>query len=79
MMVLTEEQEVALMRANYEYLANAKHAIFELYMDIRDEFDGSDYMQGKKDGLRLALTLLGNTDLASFNRGGSQARGRDTL
>lgn len=27
---------------------------------VENEFDGSPYMQGKKDGLRIALTFLGD-------------------
>ncbi len=33
--------------------------LIELYCDFRDRFDGSEYQHGKKDGLRIALVLLG--------------------
>ncbi len=62
-------QDINLVKANLEFLQQAKQEIFELFEDVRNNFDGSDYQQGKKDGLRLALALLGNPKWASFNRG----------
>ena len=53
-----------------EFLSSAKNDIFDLFVAVRDGFDGSEYQQGKKDGLRTALALLGNDGLDSFNRGG---------
>lgn len=57
-----------------EFLAEGKDEIFELFVRIRDEFDGTDYMQGKKDGLRTALSLLGLPEMIAFNRGNGGAR-----
>ena len=59
-----------ITQANYEYLSHARDEIFELFCEIRDKFDGSEYMQGKKDGLRTALALLGMDGMQNFNRGG---------
>lgn len=52
-------------------------SIFELLVAVRDNFDGSDYQQGKKDGLRLALSLLEpGKNWANFNLGGASESGR---
>ena len=49
--------------------------LFEMIEDIQSEFDGSDYMQGKKDGIRLAYALITNDPVwIKFNRGESFAR-----
>ncbi len=58
-----------LIKANLEFLQQAKQEIFELFEEVREKFDGSEYQQGKKDGLRLALALLGNPEMTKFNRG----------
>jgi hypothetical protein len=63
-----------LYKANYEFLASAASEIFELFISTLDEFDGSEYQQGKKDGLRIALALLGNPHWGTFNRGKDNAR-----
>jgi hypothetical protein len=66
-----------LDNASSEYLSNGKQEIFELFEKIRESFDGSEYQQGKKDGLRLALALLGNPGLEQFNQDGKAAREKD--
>lgn len=70
----TEEQIINIKLAQLEYLSNAKDEIFELFQRIREEFDDTEYMQGKKDGLRTALALLGMPEMLKFNRGGGMAR-----
>ena len=65
-----------LLKANYEFLSKGRYEVLELFMDVRDAFDGSEYQQGKKDGLRLTMALLGSPGMASFNRGGGNARKR---
>ena len=70
-------EQVATLRlhcASYDFLSNAKDEIWELLIAVRDSFDGSEYQQGKKDGLRSALAILGTPEMASFNRGGGMAR-----
>ena len=57
-------------------LQDAKFEILEVFQAVRDAFDGSEYMQGKKDGLRIALSLLGSPDHASLIRGNKNARVR---
>lgn len=54
------EQIAALARqsASHDFLSDAKGEIWELFVAVRDDFDGSEYQQGKKDGLRSALALL---------------------
>lgn len=48
-------------KANYLFLREAKEEIFEYLLEFTEtEFDGSPYTQGKKDGLRIALTILGD-------------------
>lgn len=74
MVQFTKEQELAMAIESLEYLSNAKDEIFELFQRVRDDFDGSEYMQGKKDGLRIALALLGIPEMLQFNRGGGMAR-----
>ena len=61
-------------KASLEYLQEGRDSIFELFDDVRESFDGSEYQQGKKDGLRIALALLGSVGMENFNRGGSMAR-----
>lgn len=64
---------------NEEFLSNAKFEIFELFVSVSDEFDGSEYQQGKKDGLRTALALLGNPEFIAYNRGNGGARNKRKL
>ena len=64
------EAKLAAAQLRGEFLSSAKNDIFDLFVAVRDGFDGSEYQQGKKDGLRTALALLGNDGLDSFNRGG---------
>ena len=33
--------------------------LIEIYIKVVDGFDGSEYQQGKKDGLRIAIAVLG--------------------
>lgn len=61
-------------KAGLEYLSDGKDKIFELLIEIRDNFDETEYMQGKKDGLRTALALLGTDHMLELNRGGAMAR-----
>jgi len=70
------EQVATLARqsASHDFLSDAKDEIWELFVAVRDDFDGSEYQQGKKDGLRSALAILGTPEMASFNRGGGMAR-----
>lgn len=63
-------------KAGLEYLSEGRNKIFEMFVEIADNFDGSEYQQGKKDGLRIALALLGKPEMADFNRGGRMARER---
>ena len=58
--VCLREQVAALARqsASHDFLSDAKDEIWELFVAVRDDFDGSEYQQGKKDGLRSALALL---------------------
>ena len=72
----TEEPLLGLDKASYAFLSTGKDEIFELFERIREDFDESEYQQGKKDGLRSALALLGNPVMESFNRGGRWARER---
>jgi hypothetical protein len=72
--MLTEEQKLRMEIASLKYLADAKDEIFELFASIREGFDGSEYQQGKKDGLRTALALLGMPEMLAFNRGNGGAR-----
>lgn len=61
-------------KAGLEYLSDGKDKIFELLCEVRDHFDETEYMQGKKDGLRTALALLGNIEMLCLNRGNAMAR-----
>lgn len=64
--------DAELVKANLDYLENAKFEVFRLFVEVRDRYDGSEYQQGKKDGLRIALALLGNPEFTEFNRGDSK-------
>lgn len=65
-----------LIRANYEFLSDGVDEIWEILIAITDDFDGSEYQQGKKDGLRIALSLLGKPEMIDLNRGHRNARDR---
>jgi len=71
---IPEAGDKSMMRANYEFLIEGKDQIWELLIQVGDDFDGSEYQQGKKDGLRTALALLGNVELRPLIRGGGMAR-----
>lgn len=62
------------METSLDYLSQAKHNLFETFLAVSDEFDGTDYMQGKKDGLRLAMAIMGDPEWLDFNRGNSRSR-----
>lgn len=54
-----------------ELLDRATTSIIETLESIKADFDGSEYQQGKKDGLRIALTFLtDNPRWAALNRPG---------
>lgn len=73
--VVAELDRLRLISENYDYLSDQAYEVMELFCSIRDEFDGSEYQQGKKDGLRLALALVsGNPTWKNLNRGGNEAR-----
>jgi hypothetical protein len=75
--LLVEEKKNFKLRcdaAGNEYLSNGKQEIWELLESVRESFDGDEYTQGKKDGLRSALALLGNPEMVDFNRGNRNAR-----
>lgn len=73
-MELTEIERLRMELSGMQYLSEGKDEIFELFIRIREDFDGTEYMQGKKDGLRTALALLGTPEMAAFNRGNGGAR-----
>ena len=70
----TNEKFINMELGNLDYLRNAKEEIWQLFVATLDEFDGTEYMQGKKDGLRIALALLGVDGLTDYNRGGKMSR-----
>lgn len=72
--VTNELNRLRLELAGTEYLSDGKFAIFELFVSVHETFDGSEYQQGKKDGLRTALALLGDVEMADFNRGQGKSR-----
>ena len=74
------EQVAALARqsASHDFLSDAKDEIWELFVAVRDDFDGSEYQQGKKDGLHSALALLGTPEMIAFNREGGMANAANT-
>ena len=74
MMEFTEVEMLRMRVASLESLSEGKQEIWELFERMRDEFDVSEYMQGKKDGLRIALALLGAPEMIAFNHGNGDAR-----
>lgn len=70
----TEVEMLRMRVASLEFLSDGKQEIWELLEKMREEFDESEYMQGKKDGIRAAIALLGTPEMAAFNRGGGAAR-----
>ncbi len=73
-MTLTPELQARMDKAALEYLTDAKFQIFEYYVAVVDDFDGSEYQQGKKDGLRIAMAMLGNPEHADLMRGRRNGR-----
>ena len=73
-MEFTEVEMLRMRVASLESLSEGKQEIWELFERMREEFDGSEYMQGKKDGLRIALALLGAPEMIAFNHGNGDAR-----
>ena len=73
-MEFTEVEMLRMRVASLESLSEGKQEIWELFEKVREDFDGSDYMQGKKDGLRIALALLGAPEMIAFNHGNGDAR-----
>lgn len=66
------KQELAQAKqraAGAEFLDNAADKIFELFLEVSENFDGSEYRQGQKDGLRQALSLLRDPSWGNLNRG----------
>jgi len=72
--VVKEINTLKLHIEGLKFLSEGRDDIFELFEKVREEFNGSEHMQGKKDGLRLALSFLGYPDMHNFNRGGSRAK-----
>ena len=62
-----ECEQLRLDRASLEFLQAGKQDIVELLLAVRERDDGTDYVQGKKDGLRSALALLGIPEMQSLN------------
>jgi len=60
--------------AGLRYLSDGADKIFEIFVELAGNFDGSEYQQGRKDGLRIALSLLRDPKWADFNRGKGGAR-----
>ena len=71
---MNKEQEIQMKLAQLEYIQEQIHSFFELFCDFVDEFDMSEYQQGKKDGMRIALSFISDPSWADLNRGGSMAR-----
>jgi hypothetical protein len=72
-----DEQEIKLKLAQYKHLQEQIEIFSELAFEFFDNFDGSEYQQGKKDGMRLALSFVtGDPSWAELNRGGRLARVR---
>ena len=72
--VTNELSRLRFLTASQAYLSEGKDAIFALFVKVHENFDGSEYQQGKKDGLRTALALLGDVEMADFNRGQGKSR-----
>lgn len=72
--VTNELNRLRLAADSQANLSEGKQAIFDLFVKLRDNFDGSEYQQGKKDGLRTALALLGVDGMEEFNKGQVKAR-----
>jgi hypothetical protein len=55
------------------YYEECSDKLMEMFLKVSNDFDGYDYSQGRKDGIRNALTIFGNTDWNRFNRDGGSA------
>lgn len=74
------EKEIETVKNQRDILRKAKREIFNLFDDVRCEFDGTEHQQGKKDGLRLALSFLyPDGGWEQFNVGESRGRARIKL
>jgi hypothetical protein len=71
---MNKKQKTEMKLAQLEYIEEQIHSFFELFCDFVDEFDGSEYQQGKKDGMRIALSFISDPSWADLNRGGRMGR-----
>lgn len=71
---LTLQQQLNLANAQLDNYEEQKDQLLDLFQKVRENFDESEYQQGKKDGIRIALTFFTGNDWVRFNRGGKVAR-----
>jgi hypothetical protein len=57
----------------YQYLEEGMERVYELLEKTCDDFMGTDYEKGRKDGLRLALALMGDVDQRKLVKPSAQA------
>ena len=55
-------------------LEDIYQAIFDLHEKVRVDYDGTDYQQGVKDGIRKALAIFGDPSWLDYTRGNSLSR-----
>jgi len=65
---MNEHQEIQMKLDQLEYLRDRIHEFFELFCDFVDDFDGTEYQQGKKDGMRIALSFISDPSWGGLNR-----------
>lgn len=71
---MNEQQVIQMKLAQLDYINEQIHELFEFFVSFADEFDGSEYQQGKKDGLRVALSFVSDPSWIDFNRGMRNSR-----
>lgn len=77
-MIVSDKKKISQLEqrnASLEFLSDMKFEIFEYMIEVTDNFEGTDYEQGKKDGLRIALGFLGY-DMGSLISDGNNSHPR---
>lgn len=75
---MNKEQEIQMKLAQLEYIQEQIHSFFELFCDFVDEFDMSEYQQGKKDGMENCVIFYSRSFMGRFKVVGRQVTGTRT-
>ena len=75
---MTEKEITDMRLAQLDWITEAQFDLFEYYVEYCENFEGSDYEQGVKDGLRIARTFLGSDEMSLVSTASDHPR-RNTI